>query len=115
MLSVKEKGILLNIIDHCKRIEDVVANASRETLDVNRDIKEIVCFNIFQIGELAKKLENTFLQKYNQMPWSSIKGMRDVVAHSYGTINLDLVWSTATQNIGPLNDYCEQIIKENEQ
>ena len=47
------------------------------------------------------------------MPWKDIKGMRDWVAHGYGTINLKEVWDTAVNDIKLLKDYCEIIINEN--
>ena len=46
----------------------------------------IICFNILQIGELAKNFEPSFIIEYNNVPWKQIKGMRDKVAHGYGTI-----------------------------
>ena len=113
MLSVKEKGIMLYIIDYCKRIEEKTIGAARATLDNDQDVLEIVCFNILQIGELAKKLENDFIKKYDKMPWKKIKGMRDVVAHGYGTINLDKVWEVISKEIKPLREYCEAILEEN--
>ena len=113
MLSVKEKGILLLIIEHCERIEEKLIGATRETLSNNKDIEEIICFNLFQIGELAKKLDAAFLNKYDKMPWRQIKGMRDVVAHGYGTIDLDKVWKAALE-AKLLREYCEYIIKEND-
>ena len=113
MLSEKEKGLMLCIIEHCKRIEGKIVGATRETLDNNKDIEEIICFNILQIGELAKNLSSDFIKKYQMVPWSSIKGMRDIVAHGYGTIDLDRVWQTAFEDIKPLREYCEQIINEN--
>ena len=113
MLTVKEKGTLLNIIEHCKRIEGKVEGASRETLDKDLDVTEIICFNILQIGELAKGLNNDFVNKYNKVPWKYIKGMRDKVAHGYGTIDLDQIWAAATNDITPLKLYCEEIINNN--
>ena len=112
MLSVKEKGILLYIINHCKRIEEKVTNLSKEEFDNSDDIKEIVCFNIFQIGELVKNLSSEFLLKYNEMPWKDIKGMRDRVGHGYGTIDMNVIWKTATEDITQLRKYCEKIIDE---
>jgi len=53
------------------------------------------------------------LAKYSKMPWKDIKGMRDWVAHGYGTIDLNKVWKTATEDIKPLFDYCESILNEN--
>lgn len=113
MLNIKEKGILLCIIEHCQRIEGKIIGATRETLDTNKDIEEIICFNILQIGELTKNLSLDFISKYPQVPWKKIKGMRDIVAHGYGTIDLDQVWKTASEDIKPLREYCELIMKEN--
>ena len=112
MLSVKEKGITLCIIEHCKRIEDKIVGATRDTLDNNKDIEEIICFNILQIGELAKNLSSEFIKRYPAVPWNKIKGMRDVVAHGYGTIDLNRVWQTASEDIKLLRESCEQIIKD---
>ena len=113
MLSTKEKGILLCVVEHCKRIEAKIVGATRETLKTNKDIEEIICFNLLQIGELAKKFNPDFIRGYPMAPWSEIKGMRDVVAHGYGTINLDRVWQTASEDIKPLREYCESILAAN--
>lgn len=113
MLATKEKGILLYIIKHCRRIEDKMDGVSFESFLSNEDIKEIVSFNVLQIGELAKNLSPDFLKRYPDMPWKDIKGMRDWVAHGYGTINLEEIWKTATSDIKPLREYCELIINEN--
>ena len=113
MLTVKEKGIMLYIIKHCSRVENKIEGVSFEEFSSNEDIKEIVSFNVLQIGELAKNLSPEFLNQYPDMPWKDIKGMRDWVAHGYGTINLKEVWDTATNDIKPLRKYCEFIIEQN--
>ena len=110
MLSIKEKGIMFYIIEHCKRIEEKISFATRETFDENKDIEEIVCFNLLQIGELAKSLSDEFLTKYNEVDWKGIKGMRDQVAHGYGTIDLDKIWKSASQEVKPLREYCQLIL-----
>ena len=113
MLSTKEKGIMLYIIKHCNRVEKKINNLSFEKFISNEDIKEIVSFNVLQIGELAKNLSPDFLKRYPQMPWKEIKGMRDRLADGYGTIKIEEIWRTATSYIRSLRVYCEQIIKEN--
>lgn len=113
MLTVREKGILLYIIDYCKRIEEKVIGITKQSFDENLDVCEIVCFNILQIGELAKKLSVDFITKYNEVPWKNIKGMRDKVAHDYGTIDYEQVWNAATSDIKALREYCEKILNNN--
>ena len=114
MVNIKEKTILYNIIKHCKRIEVKISNIDRDIFDKSEDLKEIICFNILQIGELAKGFDKNFLIQYNEVPWKDIKGMRDWVAHGYGTIDWNDVWNTAIKDIAPLRVYCEKILANND-
>ena len=113
MLNNREKGLLLGIIKHCEKINEKMVNLTREEFDINEDILQIICFNIMQIGELAKNFDNTFINKYSDVPWRQIKGMRDKVAHGYGTIDKERVWNTALYDINPLLNYCNKILKDN--
>ena len=112
MLNVRDYSVLKNIIKHCLRVESKTQYLTLEKFTNDLDVKEIVCFNILQIGELSKQLTDSFVKKYNAMPWRDIKGMRDVIAHGYGTIDEETVWKTAINDIKPLRDYCDKIIKE---
>ena len=110
MLSVKETGLLLAIIKHCNKISEKMKGLSREQFDRDEDVVQIICFNILQIGELAKNFEPEFIRTHNAVPWNKIKGMRDKVAHGYDKIDMDRVWYTALDDINPLRDYCQQIL-----
>lgn len=112
MLDVKDKGRLLQIINHCERINNKIHNIDKKFFSNDIDTKEIVCFNIFQIGELAKGLSDEFIDKYNKIPWKQIKGMRDRIGHGYDTIEFDVVWYTAKDNINELLEYCKEILQD---
>ena len=113
MLTNKEQGLLINIIKHCKKINEKMNNLTREQFDNDEDVVQIICFNILQIGELAKNFEPKFVAKYSGVPWRQIKGMRDKVAHGYGTIDKERVWKTALNDINPLLNYCQKILDDN--
>lgn len=112
MLSDKEINILECIIDYCKRIEEKMVGISKEFFKKDKDIQDIVCFNIIQIGEMANKLPITFMKKYNQQPWSDIIGMRHIIVHAYGKVEKKDIWESATKEIKPLREYCELILQE---
>lgn len=114
MLSKKEHGIVLNIVKHCHRIISKIDGVTLESFRKDEDLEEIICFNLLQIGELAKGLPDDFFKKYPKMPWKQIKGMRDKVAHGYGTLEFDLVYATAKEDVSALHDYCLEIVKVNE-
>ena len=110
MLGVKDKGILLQIIKRCNRVVEKVSNISETDFSLNDDIKEVVCFNLFQIGELANGLSVEFLKEYNKIPWKQIIGMRNRIVHEHDTINLEIVWNTAIESIPVLKEYCKEIL-----
>lgn len=110
MLAINDKGRLLQIIKHCDRILFKINNIDYKGFECDMDIKEIVCFNIFQIGEIAKGLSEDFIKEYNKVPWKQIKGMRDRIGHGYDTIDIEIVWQTSIESIPELKKYCKYII-----
>ena len=112
MLTVREQGLLLGIIKHCDKILGKIKELTKNQFDGDDDLIQIICFNILQIGELAKHFDICFTAKFNEVPWKQITGMRDKVAHGYGTIDVDIVWETATKDILTLRNYCKKILKK---
>lgn len=112
MLTTKEKGILLVIITYCQRIEEKICGISEVQFMGDMDLKEIACFNLFQIGEMAKGLSQDFIAEYSGVQWNSIKGMRDRIGHGYRAINFEMVWETVTNDVRPLLDYCKSIVNQ---
>ncbi|MEI3141155.1 MAG: HepT-like ribonuclease domain-containing protein [Lawsonibacter sp.] len=47
-------------------------------------------------------------------PWRQIKAMRNIVAHSYGTVDPETTWEIITDDIPALKKYCEAIIQPQE-
>lgn len=76
-------------------------------------MQEVFSFNILQIGEHAKNLSQELTEKYNQIPWSNIVGMRNKIVHGYDTIDKDFVWEAATVDFINLKNYCNKILEEN--
>lgn len=59
--------------------------------------QQAVILNLVILGEAVTKLlsqDETFAARHPQVPWRSMKGMRNRLAHGYFDINLDVVWDT---------------------
>ena len=66
-----------------------------------RDRKTIAAsaFCISQIGELAKDVSESAQSAYPQIPWRSIKGMRNRIVHEYENVDLAVLWGTITKSL----------------
>ncbi|MHB1494783.1 MAG: HepT-like ribonuclease domain-containing protein [Acidithiobacillus sp.] len=59
--------------------------------------QQAVIMNLIIIGEAATKVMDIypeFAEDHPEIPWRSMRGMRNRIAHGYFDINLDVVWDT---------------------
>ena len=59
--------------------------------------QQAVILSLIVLGEAATKVMDhhpDFVQSQARIPWLSMRGMRNRMAHGYFDINLDLVWDT---------------------
>lgn len=100
-----------HIRDYCVEIEKTIQRYgnSFETFDQDADYQRSISFCILQIGELGSRLSQEFRETTaNRVQWGPIKGMRNLVAHSYGSMSRDIIWETAVTDIPVLKAFCEE-------
>lgn len=106
---------LEHIRDYCDEIQRTIARYGRsfDVFDQDPDYQRSVSFCILQIGELSGRLSPEFRQATaHRIQWGPIKSMRNLVAHSYGSMSRDIIWETALTDIPVLRTFCaEQLDK----
>ncbi|PPK72217.1 uncharacterized protein with HEPN domain [Methylobacter tundripaludum] len=76
--------------------------------------QQAVILNLVIIGEAATKLlkdYEQFLDLHPDIPWRSMKGMRNRIAHGYFEINLEVVWDTVQTALPQLLERLPDILK----
>ncbi len=112
----KDYVVVNKIIDYCQDIHVTVKRFGdcKQTFLEDRDYFNSVCMSILQIGELTNHLNDEVkLEISSNIPWRSIKGIRNVFAHNYGKVDPDLVWETVHTDIITLKNACEHWINNN--
>ena len=56
-----------------------------------------VPYAFYKLGELTAHLSDDFKNCYSEIPWNKIKGLRNVVAHDYGSLNIEKLWEHIEQ------------------
>ena len=76
------------------------------------DYQKSVSFSIMQIGELSNGLSEGYRKETSDaIPWVSIRGMRNIVVHDYGSIDIKIVWKTAREDVPALLDFANTALK----
>ena len=102
---------IAHIRDYCVEIAKTIERYGKsfDTFDTDADYQRSVSFCILQIGELAGKLSPEFREATaHQVQWVPIRGMRNLVAHNYGSMSRDILWETALRDIPALKQFCDE-------
>jgi uncharacterized protein with HEPN domain len=61
------------------------------------DVKtqKAVIMSLLNIGELANHLPEEYREANPEIPWRRMIGMRNLAAHGYHTMSLNIIWETA--------------------
>ena len=110
----KNNKIIQSIIEH---IENVFSAQKRfgndfKVFSSDRDYFNSVCMSLLQIGEFARHLTSDFTSTHSYIPWKSIIGLRNIVVHGYGQLDMETVWATISDDIPDLYQKCKALIRE---
>jgi uncharacterized protein with HEPN domain len=101
------------------RIEDILEAAARieRYVEHHNDVATFVsdeltvdavsrCFGI--IGEAVARLPEAVLASHPEIPWTEMRGLRNIVVHEYFGVTNETLWKTAREDlptiIGPLRE-----------
>lgn len=62
------------------------------------------------IGEASNHISDIVKERFPEVEWFKIRGMRNLVAHEYFGVRLETIWETATVNIPVLKKQVQEII-----
>ena len=94
------------------RIEDILAAIEKigryteglnfEAFAADDRTVDAVIRNLEIIGEAATHIPQEIQLHYPDLPWSEMRGIRNLLIHEYFGVSLPILWETARKNLPPL-------------
>lgn len=109
-MSLSPIEYLRHILDEADFLMKNAKDFEREEFLNDEILKRAAVRSITIIGEAAKKLPVEFREKYAQIEWKAVAGMRDKLIHDYFGIDYEIVWDAIVNKIPDLKREIERII-----
>ncbi len=97
---------ILESIEKIDRLIEKVDNA--ETFSSDEAVYNATLYLLATIGEAVTSLSNDFKMQHNDIPWQSIKDMRNILIHEYLNVSPTIVWKTLRDRLPEL----EAVVKK---
>jgi uncharacterized protein with HEPN domain len=112
MPDEKQFGLLRDVLDSALTIRGYLTGVTRDAFMANGEKQDAVPRRFEIIGEAASRLAPETHALFPQLPFRAMRGMRNIIAHDYGDVDLDQVWQTASHDLQPLIEALEVFFAE---
>lgn len=108
MRSVRER-----LADAVQAIENVqrYSGATKEEFEANELLQAWYVRHLEIIGEALSRVPAAVRANAPDIRWANIAGMRNVLAHGYFAIDIDIVWEAATTDLPALRRGLERLLE----
>lgn len=103
-----------HVLDAARKAISFAQDRTREDLDTDEMLALSLVHLLEIVGEAANNVSADFQDKHSHIPWTKMIGMRNRLIHGYFDINLDIVWDTIMEDLPPLVEDLEKVVRAEE-
>jgi uncharacterized protein with HEPN domain len=105
------KDYILDILNTINSVEKFTQECDFDSFSKDEKTKFAVMYAIQIIGEASNKILINLQNKYPQIPWQDVRGMRNLIVHEYFGVNLLVIWNTIKNDLPSLKPVIEDMLK----
>lgn len=99
MSKREDVDLIKDIQESIRRINSYIKMMSHDDFFEDTKTQDAVVRNLEIIGEAVKIISGDLKEKYLNIPWKDLAGLRDKLIHHYFGINYDIVWQVVKNEL----------------
>lgn len=101
-----------DMLQACEDIEKIVKDITFFEFEHDM-IKFRAAERLFEIlGEAANRLPKEIQEKYPNIPWKNIIGMRNIIIHTYERVDVSTLWGAAKKDLPALKPHLKTLLAD---
>lgn len=101
-----------DMLNYAKDAVNFTENMTYEAFINDKKTKFAAVRAVEVVGEASNKVSEENKQKYPDIPWIEMRGIRNRIIHNYDDIDLEILWKVIKNDLPVLIRKLEEIIDE---
>jgi uncharacterized protein with HEPN domain len=101
-----------DILESINRIDVYTEGVDYDSFLHNQMLIDAVIRNLEIIGEAARNVSDETRNKYTEIPWKNMIGLRNILIHQYFGVDESIVWEVIKTNLPETRPIILNVIQE---
>jgi len=110
-MSLSVDSLLQHMLQEMEYLLEQQQALTLETFLADETYRRAFVRSIEILGEASKQLPEDFRNRFPQIPWREIAGMRDRLIHAYFAVDYEIVWDVVENKLATLHQQFLEILR----